>query len=206
MIISPSPRFQKQIFHDISSVSLTIKTHTHTHTKTYQDRQDANEMVCWKTKNSQRLLCAVGFALYDPLPWLSEKHSPRKSRLSADGHHDSLQRSRSWQPHAAPSVALAVLHIPWTKSTCQGSSSSRDVANNANDATVLQDILQDLGSLSRSLKILGSHVAKSCRQLPNETPALPVRLLPCPCCCPCATRWVVPRGSLSAQRTLQRSF
>ena len=33
MIISPSPRFQKQIFHDISSVSLTIKTHTHTHTQ-----------------------------------------------------------------------------------------------------------------------------------------------------------------------------
>lgn len=35
-----------------------------------------NEMDCKKTirhKETTWLLCAVGFALYDPLPWLSEK-------------------------------------------------------------------------------------------------------------------------------------
>mmetsp|Transcript_61629 Transcript_61629/g.135003 ORF Transcript_61629/g.135003 Transcript_61629/m.135003 type:complete len:292 (-) Transcript_61629:226-1101(-) len=42
----------------------------------------------------------------------STTHHSYQPPLPADGHHDSLQRSRSWQPHAAPSVAALPVLLP----------------------------------------------------------------------------------------------
>lgn len=56
-------------------------------------------------------------------------------------------------------------------------------------------MLQDLRSLSRSLKILVSHIAKSCGQLPNETPSRkPAFYCLSGCCVACAAAHALHRG------------
>ena len=159
----------------------------------------------------------VSFALYDPLPWLSEKitglHSSAcEPTFPADpcgnsGHRgfplmvimtlcsgatagSRVQHLQLLWQYFVANILCPMDHINMIQhdSTCQGSSSSRDLANNAT-------MLQDLRSLSRSLRILVSHIAKSCGQLPNETPSRKLAFYCLSgCCVACAAAHALHRG------------